>query len=205
VMIVGLVVLGTAFIIMEPQSVITQGFGEDACGVATNCQQCTDAPGCGVCVSNEVLLCINSTRDVYQGHCDVGTFSVYCPSDKSWVAILGLVVYIAGFAPGMGPLPWAINSEIFPNWARSTALSITTMTNWIGNSVISQTFLRLANAVTPSGAFFLYGIVAVIAIVYFILFLPETKDLGLENTQHLFDNQVVFVRQRKRSREHFEQ
>ena len=38
------------------------GFGADGCGVATNCQQCTDAPGCGVCLSNKVLLCINSTK-----------------------------------------------------------------------------------------------------------------------------------------------
>ena len=29
-------------------------------------------------------------------------------------------------------------SEIFPNWARDTALSLTTFMNWVCNSIISQ-------------------------------------------------------------------
>lgn len=32
-----------------------------------------------------------------------------CKTKESWLAIVGLVVYIMGFAPGMGPLPWTIN------------------------------------------------------------------------------------------------
>ena len=64
--------------------------------------------------------------------------SSVCDTQYSWMAVLGLVVYIMGFAPGMGPLPWTINSEIFPNWSRDMAMSITTTTNWICNSIISQ-------------------------------------------------------------------
>lgn len=29
-----------------------------------------------------------------------------------WLAVLGLALYIAFFAPGMGPVPWTVNSEI---------------------------------------------------------------------------------------------
>ena len=64
--------------------------------------------------------------------------SSVCETQYSWMAVLGLVVYIMGFAPGMGPLPWTINSEIFPNWSSDTAMAITTTTNWICNSIISQ-------------------------------------------------------------------
>nr|GEZ09705.1 inositol transporter 1 [Tanacetum cinerariifolium] len=31
-----------------------------------------------------------------------------------WLAVLGLALYIAFFAPGMGPVPWTVNSEIYP-------------------------------------------------------------------------------------------
>ena len=43
----------------------------------------------------------------------------YCPSDVAWIVVLGLCLYLFFFAPGMGPMPWTINSEIYPLWARS--------------------------------------------------------------------------------------
>ena len=46
----------------------------------------------------------------------------YCPSDVAWIVVLGLCLYLFFFAPGMGPMPWTINSEIYPLWARSVLL-----------------------------------------------------------------------------------
>ncbi|KAL2485397.1 Inositol transporter 1 [Abeliophyllum distichum] len=31
-----------------------------------------------------------------------------------WMAVMGLALYISFFAPGMGPVPWTVNSEIYP-------------------------------------------------------------------------------------------
>ncbi|KAL4381807.1 hypothetical protein AHAS_Ahas04G0170400 [Arachis hypogaea] len=31
-----------------------------------------------------------------------------------WLAVLGLALYIAFFSPGMGTVPWTVNSEIYP-------------------------------------------------------------------------------------------
>ncbi|MCI10348.1 inositol transporter 1-like, partial [Trifolium medium] len=31
-----------------------------------------------------------------------------------WLAVIGLGLYIGFFSPGMGPVPWTINSEIYP-------------------------------------------------------------------------------------------
>jgi hypothetical protein len=33
--------------------------------------------------------------------------------------IVGLLLYLAAFAPGMGPVPWAVNAEIYPLQART--------------------------------------------------------------------------------------
>ena len=54
-----------------------------------------------------------------------------CPDNRfAPLAIVALFIYIAFFAPGMGPLPWTINSEIYPTWARSTAIAIATYVNY---------------------------------------------------------------------------
>ncbi|MBD4020188.1 MFS transporter, partial [Xanthomonas citri pv. citri] len=35
-------------------------------------------------------------------------------ANVGWLAVLGLALYISFFAPGMGPVPWTVNSEIYP-------------------------------------------------------------------------------------------
>jgi Sugar (and other) transporter len=41
-----------------------------------------------------------------------------CPSAWTPWIIVGLVAYLAAFSPGMGPVPWAVNAEIYPQQAR---------------------------------------------------------------------------------------
>ena len=38
--------------------------------------------------------------------------------DIGWLPIVCLMVYASGFAIGLGPLPWAINAEMFPQEAK---------------------------------------------------------------------------------------
>ena len=68
--------------------------------------------------------------------------------DSSWIVVIGLCLYLFFFAPGMGPMPWTINSEIHPNWSRSFSQSIATSTNWAFNLLISMTFLSLTEVIT---------------------------------------------------------
>jgi len=48
-------------------------------------------------------------------------------------------------------MPWTINSEIYPMWARSTGTSIATAVNWIANLIVSMTFLSLLESITTYG------------------------------------------------------
>ncbi|XP_077988286.1 proton myo-inositol cotransporter-like [Glandiceps talaboti] len=110
----------------------------------------------------------------------------YCPTPYSWMPIIGLVLYIAFFAPGMGPMPWTINSEIYPIWARSTGNACSASVNWIFNLFISMTFLTLTDSLTRYGTFFLYSGIAMLGLLFIFFFLPETKDKKLEEVTQLF-------------------
>ena len=78
-------------------------------------------------------------------------------SSASWVALLCLIVYIASFAIGLGPVFWLVISEIFPLSVRSPAMSVSTVGNWSSNFLVSSFFLTLVGAISREGTFWLYG------------------------------------------------
>lgn len=75
----------------------------------------------------------------------------WCPSSYGYLTVIGLMTYLFFFAPGMGPMPWTINAEIYPLWARSTCNSIATSTNWFFNVLVSVTFLTMTEILTREG------------------------------------------------------
>ena len=112
----------------------------------------------------------------------------YCPDNKyAALALVSLFMYLVFFAPGMGPLPWTINSEIYPMWARSNAVALATACNWIFNLLVSLTFLTLIDAVTQPFAFLLYAIFAFAGLLFVVFLVPETKGVSLEMVERLFE------------------
>ncbi|XP_064606088.1 proton myo-inositol cotransporter-like [Liolophura sinensis] len=110
----------------------------------------------------------------------------FCPSPYSWMPMVGLVLYLIFFAPGMGPMPWTINSEIYPLWARSTGNAAATFTNWMFNLAVSMSFLSLTEGLTRYGTFWLYASLAFLGLVMLGWLLPETKGKSLEEVEGVF-------------------
>ena len=102
---------------------------------------------------------------------------------QGWVALAFLLLFMAGFAVGLGPVFWLMISEIYPLGIRSRAMSVATIANWAANFVVSFLFLALVDWLGRPGTFWLYAAFGIIAIVYFTLKLPETKDRSLEQIE----------------------
>ena len=104
-------------------------------------------------------------------------------SFKSYIAIGGLVIYVACFAFGLGPIFWLLISEIYPLKIRSAAMSAVTVTNWGMNLAVAVTFLTLVAVLGHAETFWLYGVIAVAAWVFIYRLVPETKGRSLEEIE----------------------
>jgi SP family galactose:H+ symporter-like MFS transporter len=102
---------------------------------------------------------------------------------RSYIAIGSLVIYVASFAVGLGPIFWLMISEIYPLKVRGAAMSAVTVTNWALNLVVSVTFLTLIAVLGHAGTFWLYGVIAVGAWIFFYRLVPETKGKTLEQIE----------------------
>lgn len=110
-------------------------------------------------------------------------FDVPGLANAGYLALIFLLVFMAGFAVGLGPVFWLMISEIYPVGVRSKAMSIATVANWLANFAVSYFFLQLVDALSRSGTFALYAGLGVLSITYFAWRLPETKDRSLEEIQ----------------------
>jgi MFS family permease len=100
-----------------------------------------------------------------------------------WFALACLLVYIFGFAIGLGPVFWLMISEIFPLQMRGPAMAVCTMVNWGFNFLIAYTFLTLTDVLSKQGAFWLYAFFGICALIFFVTLVPETKGRTLEEIQ----------------------
>jgi len=99
------------------------------------------------------------------------------------LATAGLMIYVASFAIGLGPVFWLLISEIYPLRVRGLAMSIASEANWGSNLIVALTFLTLVQVLSRSGTFWFYAVVGVLAWIFCYKFVPETKGHTLEEIE----------------------
>jgi MFS family permease len=109
----------------------------------------------------------------------------------AWISVASVAVYVGFFAIGLGPVFWLLISEIFPLALRGRAMSLATVANWGFNFIVSVTFLDLVGAVGTAGAFLIYAILSVAALLFIVALVPETKGVSLEQIEVDFDRRAA--------------
>jgi SP family xylose:H+ symportor-like MFS transporter len=108
------------------------------------------------------------------------------------ISLLAILLFIASFAMSMGPVTWVILSEMFPNRARSLAMSVAVSAQWLFNAIVASSFPVINHSEFNQQQFngaFPYLVFAFFCIVAFILIwrlLPETKGKTLEEIEMLW-------------------
>ncbi|XP_040206402.1 solute carrier family 2, facilitated glucose transporter member 12 [Rana temporaria] len=102
------------------------------------------------------------------------------PVFMKWLYLGSLLIYVAAFSIGLGPMAWLVQSEIFPAGIKGRAFAITSSMNWGMNLLISLTFLTLTETIGLPWMIFSYAVMSVICLAFVIMFVPNTKGRSLE-------------------------
>nr|GMD09696.1 probable inositol transporter 2 [Ipomoea batatas] len=161
-----------------------------------DCTSCLKA-SCGFCASHQNKLlpgaCLISD-DNMKDACHEEHRLWYtrgCPSSFGWLALIGLALYIIFFSPGMGTVPWIVNSEIYPLRFRGICGGIAATANWISNLIVAQSFLSLTHAIGTSWTFLVFGVISVVALVFVLICVPETKGLPIEEIEKMLEGRAL--------------
>lgn len=132
----------------------------------------------------------SSSSGIRTGYSDLNSLHGCCGANHGWLAVLGLALYILFFAPGMGPVPWAVNSEIYPEAYRGVCGGMSATINWVSNLIVAQFFLSVVSLVGTAGTFLIIAGITVMAFVFVYKFVPETKGLTFEQVERLWKDKA---------------
>lgn len=99
---------------------------------------------------------------------------------------LGIYLFSAVYSSGEGPVPFTYSAEAFPLYIRDLGMSFATAVCWLFNFVLAVTWPSLLAAFKPQGAFGWYAAWNVVGFFLVLCFLPETKNLTLEELDKVF-------------------
>jgi sugar porter (SP) family MFS transporter len=116
-----------------------------------------------------------------------GAFYGGASGSSAWIAVASVAAYVGFFAIGLGPVFWLLIAEIFPLAVRGRAMSLATVANWGCNLIVAATFLDLVSAFGSANAFVMYGVLSIVALVFVIVEVPETKGHTLEQIELDFE------------------
>ncbi|MEA2445789.1 MAG: transporter, family, galactose:H+ symporter [Thermoleophilales bacterium] len=107
------------------------------------------------------------------------TYVLDLGSAGSGLSLACLVVYIAAFGVGLGPVFWILIAEIFPPGARAAGASAATAANWFWNFLVGLLFLPVANAIGTGQTFWIFAAACAFGLVFVRRYVPETKGRSL--------------------------
>eukprot|EP00878_Enallax_costatus_P014909 GHUV01015609.1.p1 GENE.GHUV01015609.1~~GHUV01015609.1.p1 ORF type:complete len:409 (+),score=53.56 GHUV01015609.1:908-2134(+) len=122
--------------------------------------------------------------------------SGYTSPSVAQAIIVCVCIYIAGFAWSWGPLGWLVPSEIQPLETRASGTAINTFVNHLMTFAVGQTFLTML-CTMKFGVFFFFGGIGIMATLFAIFFIPDTKNVPIEEIEetvihkHWFWSKVV--------------
>ncbi|HEC2146949.1 TPA: sugar porter family MFS transporter [Staphylococcus delphini] len=104
-------------------------------------------------------------------------------NSAAWIIMLCLTTFIIFFGVSWGPVLWVMLPELFPMRARGAATGIAALVLSIGSLLVAQFFPVLTDVLEVQQVFLIFAVIGIIAMVFVMKFLPETRGRSLEQIE----------------------
>ncbi|WP_272952075.1 sugar porter family MFS transporter [Kribbella jejuensis] len=105
--------------------------------------------------------------------------------------MIGLNVFIAAFAIGVGGTGWLIQGEYFPTAVRGRAAALGAAADWIANFALILLVPTMLNGFGLAWLMVLFAVLSAVALLFVNSYIPETKELSVEEITEIFERQAA--------------
>uniref|UniRef100_A0A8C4EMZ2 Solute carrier family 2 member 3a n=1 Tax=Dicentrarchus labrax TaxID=13489 RepID=A0A8C4EMZ2_DICLA len=92
----------------------------------------------------------------------------------SYMAIVAVMLFVAMFELGPGPIPWFIVAELFSQGPRPAAMAVAGCCNWTANFLVGMSFPKLEEVCGP-WVFLIFTTFLLLFFIFTFLKVPETR------------------------------
>lgn len=114
-------------------------------------------------------------------------FQLKVPLNQTWIPLFTLCLFVSFYAAGVGPIPWLMLREIFPQNCTRRATAITAGFHWFLAFGVTKLYQNLEDMVKPGWTLFHFAITCLVGTIFVYFFVPETKDRTLEEILNEFE------------------
>jgi MFS family permease len=101
------------------------------------------------------------------------------------LVLIAILLYVAAFAISLGPVMWALLSEIFPGNIKGIAISVVGFFNSLVSYTVTQFFPWELTNLGPTITFAIYAGMAVLSLLFVLKYVVETKGKTLEELEEI--------------------
>ncbi len=99
------------------------------------------------------------------------------------LVLVGILGFIAGFSISLGPVMWALFSEIFPNRLRGLAISVVGTVNAATSWLVATVFPVELEALGSAKTYLIFAVFMFLCLLFVLRFVVETKGKTLEQIE----------------------
>ncbi|XP_068431401.1 solute carrier family 2, facilitated glucose transporter member 1-like isoform X2 [Clinocottus analis] len=105
----------------------------------------------------------------------------------SYMAIVAVMMFVAMFEMGPGPIPWFIVAELFSQGPRPAAMAVAGCCNWTANFLVGFGFPKLAEWCGP-WVFLIFMALLIFFFIFTFLKVPETRGKTFDEIARCFSS-----------------
>jgi MFS transporter, SP family, major inositol transporter len=128
-------------------------------------------------------------------HVLIATASLVLPVGnplRPYALLLLVVAFVFSMQSFLNVAVWVWLAEIFPLHMRGLAIGVAVFFGWLMNALLALFFPSLVAAIGITGAFYLFAGIGVVALIFVVTQVPETRGVSLEKLEEDVTSGAVY-------------